>query len=93
MKWDHASGALEIFAAGNKAWESYPPPAGFERNTMFIEEMKHFIAVARKKEEPICKLEDGKWALQLALAARESAEKSVPVKLTQEHLWIRPSRS
>jgi predicted dehydrogenase len=60
---------------------TYAPPAGFERNVMFIEEMKHFVAVVRKKEEPVCTLEDGKQALRLALAAHESNEKGTLVKL------------
>ena len=49
MKWDNASGNLDVFSAEKKDWETYQPPAGFERNVMFIEEMKHFIAVAQKK--------------------------------------------
>ncbi len=80
MKWDNVSGALEIFSAEKKAWVAYEPPAGFERNVMFIEEMKHFIKVAQKKELPVCTLEDGKRALQLALAAHQSARTEKTIK-------------
>jgi len=95
MKWDNASGNLDVFSSpppsppifrenGGRergGWITYPPPTGFERNVMFIEEMKHFIAVAQKKELPICTLDDGKQALRLALAAHESNEKGTLVKL------------
>ena len=81
MKWDNASGNLDVFSAENKVWVTYPPPAGFERNVMFIEEMKHFIAVAQKKELPICTLLDGQQVLRLALAAYESNKKGTLVKL------------
>ncbi len=81
MKWDNASGNLDVFSAEKKSWETYQPPAGFERNVMFIEEMKHFISVVQKKEQPICTLDDGKQALRLALAAHESNEKGTLVKL------------
>ncbi len=81
MKWDNASGNLDVFSAEKKDWITYPPPAGFERNVMFIEEMKHFISVVQKKEQPICTLDDGKKALRLALAAHESNEKGTLVKL------------
>ena len=81
MKWDNASGVLEVFSVDGKTWETYPPPDGFERNVMFIEEMKRFIAVAGKKEAPACTLEDGKQALRLALAAHVSNEKGTLVKL------------
>ena len=81
MKWDYATGNLDAFSAEKKSWETYQPPAGFERNVMFIEEMKHFILVVQKKEQPICTLDDGKQALRLALAAHESNEKGTLVKL------------
>ena len=81
MKWDNASGNLDVFSVQKKDWMTYPPPAGFERNVMFIEEMKHFISVVQKKELPICTLDDGKQALRLALAAHESNEKGTLVKL------------
>ena len=44
-----------------------------ERNDLFIEEMKHFIDVMRGEMEPLCTLDDGIWALKLALAVHESA--------------------
>jgi len=81
LKWDNASGVLEMFSADKKAWETFQPPAGFDRNVMFIEEMKHFILVVQKKGQPICTLDDGKKALRLALAAHESNEKGTLVKL------------
>jgi len=81
MKWDNASGNLEVYSSEKKDWITYSPPAGFERNEMFIEEMKHFISVVQKREEPICTLEDGKQALRLALAAQVSNEKGSLVKL------------
>ncbi len=86
LKWDNATGELEVFAASpsspvspgsviqaERQWEVHQPPLGFERNVMFIEEMKHFLAVVRDRESPLCTLQDGKRALELALAARRSA--------------------
>jgi predicted dehydrogenase len=94
MKWDNASGALEVYSIpsplslsheergrGGGKWETHQPPAGFERNVMFMEEIKHFIAAAQKREEPICTLDDGKQALRLALAVHESDRKGTLVKL------------
>lgn len=43
-------------------------------DTMYRAELRNFLAVIRGKEAPICMGEDGLRALQLALAARESAE-------------------
>jgi predicted dehydrogenase len=81
MKWDNSSGTLDVFSAGEKTWKAYPPPPGFERNAMFIEELRHFMDVIRKKASPVCTLEDGKQALRLALAAHASNAKGTLVKL------------
>ncbi len=81
MKWENASGALEIFSSHSGEWETFPVPADFERNVMFLDEMKHFIAVARKKELPVCTLDDGEKALQVALAAHESVKNEKIVSL------------
>lgn len=73
LAWDNADGSLRLFRAETAAWETFSPPEGFERNTMFVDEMKHFLSVARGEDEPACTLEDGRRALQIALAAHESA--------------------
>jgi predicted dehydrogenase len=51
--------------------ETFSPPAGFERNHLFLDQMRHFIEVAQGAQ-PDCTLEDGIQALRLALAAKES---------------------
>jgi predicted dehydrogenase len=40
---------------------------------MFLEEMRHFLQVLRDEEVPLCTLDDGVRALELALAALRSA--------------------
>jgi hypothetical protein len=35
--------------------------------------MRHFLAVARRETQPVCSLEDGIRALEIALLARSSA--------------------
>jgi len=59
-------------AGGEGEWQTFSPPDGFERNQMFLDEMRHFLAVVRGETEPTCTLEDGRQALQLALAVLES---------------------
>jgi predicted dehydrogenase len=34
-------------------------PEGFDRNDLFLEEMRHFIRITRGEESPLCTLEDG----------------------------------
>ncbi len=47
-------------------------PEGWERNVMFLEQMKHFVAVVRGEAQPSCPLEDGIRVQKLVQAIRES---------------------
>jgi predicted dehydrogenase len=92
LRWDNADGLLHLqrMPAAFGTWSANPPapvveqfaPAeGFERNTLFLDQMRHFIAVVRGEVEPLCTLEDGLRALQMALAARESGRSGKPVQI------------
>ncbi len=67
VTWDNADGAVKVFRVSANAWETMPCPDGFERNTMFLEQMKHFRAVVRGEEMPLCTLEDGVKVLETCL--------------------------
>jgi len=67
IRWDNADGAVGVYKASNNDWETVLPPAGFERNTMFADEMKHFIAMMRGEQSPVCTLEDGVKVLEMCL--------------------------
>jgi len=93
LRWDNADGVLQLqkFPAPFASYsdlppapiiESYSPPEGFERNQLFLSQTRHFIETAKGESEPICSLEDGIMALCLALAARESQAKRIPIQLT-----------
>jgi hypothetical protein len=47
----------------------YPLPDGFERNQLFVAQTQHFLKVAAGESAPICTLEDGVRALEMALVA------------------------
>jgi predicted dehydrogenase len=92
LRWDNADGILHFFRlpAAFGTWsadppapvvEQFAPPEGFERNMLFLDQMRHFIAVARGEADPVCTLDDGVAALRLALAARDSARSGKLVKL------------
>lgn len=96
LKWDLADGATHIYRAsaeslatssgmGIKAggeWETYPLPDGWERNVMFFEQMKHFMAMARGQAEPACTLEEGIAVMKLidAIHASQQTGQLISVK-------------
>jgi predicted dehydrogenase len=81
--WDNATTISKLYRAATGSWEEVPPPPGFERNVMFLDEMRHFISVAKKETEPLCTLEDGITALRMAQAVYKSAQDGCLVKFTR----------
>lgn len=81
LRWDNADGTLRVFRAGAEGWKTFPPPDGFDRNHLFMAELRHFIRVAHGEETPRCTLEDGIQALKMALAAYESSQSHREVRL------------
>jgi predicted dehydrogenase len=76
IRWDQEDGVAHIYRASldqDKAgWRTFAPPQGYQRNDMFLDQMRHFLSVVQGKEQPRCSLEDGRRALELTLAAHES---------------------
>jgi predicted dehydrogenase len=94
LRWDNADGILHLhkmpasfgsFSDNPPApvMEAFSPPAGFERNQLFVAQTRHLIDIVRGEAEPVCSLEDGVMALSLALAAYESQKTGRMVKITQ----------
>lgn len=79
--WNNSDGSVRMFRAADGIETTIPAPSGFERNDIFLEEMRHFLRVARGEESPVCTLDDGVKALHLALAAHRSAREKMLVEL------------
>ena len=93
LRWDNADGILHFshmlapfgFYSEQSpvpVMQDYLPPEGFERNQLFVAQTRHFLEVVRGEKEPVCRLEDGIRALEMALAAKESASTGKVVKLS-----------
>jgi len=70
VRWSQADGAAYLFRDDRRPSQTVQPPAGFERNDMFLAEMQHFRAVCRGEAAPACTLEDGRRCLEVIEAAR-----------------------
>ena len=86
LKWDLSDGATRIYRVSAESlatstgmgiksggeWEAYPLPENWERNVMFLDQMKHFVAVVHGEAEPTCTLDDGVRVMKLISAIHES---------------------
>jgi predicted dehydrogenase len=59
ITWDNKDGVARNYSIIDENWMEFIPPSDFERNTLFIDEMKNFIDYISDKSEQICTLEDG----------------------------------
>ncbi len=73
LRWDNADGAVRLRSIEAQEFTVFPPPPEFSRNSLFLEEMRHFIAIIQGLEAPRCTLLDGRRALEIASAALKSA--------------------
>ncbi|MFA6947249.1 MAG: Gfo/Idh/MocA family oxidoreductase, partial [Pedobacter sp.] len=60
--WDSSSGLVKWFAEGK--WEEKTVPEGFERNRLFIDEMRHFLSCITTNAQSLCTIDDGIKALR-----------------------------
>jgi YrbI family 3-deoxy-D-manno-octulosonate 8-phosphate phosphatase len=74
VRWDHTDNTVKLYSAHEGAWKSFPAPGGFERNEMFLSEMRHFLQVVRGEVRPICTLSDGIHSLKLAIAVNQFSD-------------------
>lgn len=71
--WDNEDGAARWWSSEKGSWQQIDIPQDFERNVLFLEEIRHFIEVVSGDLLPLCTIEDGIRALEIALAAHQSA--------------------
>lgn len=73
LRWDGRTGDLEVGLSPAWISQRQPVPAGFERNDLFVAEMKHFLQIASGGASPVCTLEDGIRAQEIIERIRDSA--------------------
>jgi predicted dehydrogenase len=82
LTWSDGDHVARRFCPESKHWEVFLPPDGYQRNDMFVEEMRHFLACLRGDERPFCTLRDGVEALEIALAAKQCLTRTLPAPQT-----------
>jgi predicted dehydrogenase len=79
---DLIQGVTRVYSAEAREWKEYSVPPKWERNAMFLDEMRHFLALARGEAVPSCTLEDGIRTMKLIDAVRASQSSGRLISLT-----------
>ncbi len=78
LRWDNADGITRLSgispADQSASLQEFYPPVGFERNSMFLDELRHFRDVVHGVAEPTCTLHDGIQSLRLSLSILASSQ-------------------
>lgn len=71
--WDNSTGTADVYREGDGGWQTLAPPDGFERNDMFLAEMRDFMRLCVGEQVPHCTLEDGVFTQRLVMTVKESS--------------------
>lgn len=74
ISWNNNSGKVTLKIKGTSEARVFDQPVSFERNTMFVDHMIHFLNRIKKGGDPAVGLEDGINVLKVALAAHRASE-------------------
>ncbi len=72
--WDGIKHQVDFYLAKNKSWEAIYSGENYDRNEMYLEELRHFVDCVENKKTPSVTGNDGRRALQIVLAAKQSAK-------------------
>jgi predicted dehydrogenase len=79
--WDGLTGSMNIFQGHAGSWKEHSLSDDFERNDLFLAEMKHFLDIIHNDRTPVCSLQDGIVIQKLIQAAKESERLGTSIKL------------
>ena len=71
----------EFFKTGQSVPVTVLKLEKFQRNQMYIDEMKHFVKCIKKREKTINDLKEGIMTMNVALAMKKSAKKGKLIKI------------
>lgn len=80
IQWSLGKG-VSVLGASDRGWVTYPEPPGFDLNSTYLEELRHFVTCINDGERSALDARRGKYVLELILAARDSAREQMTISL------------
>jgi predicted dehydrogenase len=81
LTWDGLTNEVRCFRPEERRWVELHPAVELDRNGMYIEEMRHFLACVRGHETPGISLLDGRRVLEIALGVKRSSETGQVIRI------------
>ncbi|MHC1772507.1 MAG: Gfo/Idh/MocA family protein [Flexilinea sp.] len=83
LHWDNTTAVVTVQNSSHPGILSFPPKEGFERNWLFLDEIRHFVEVTKRETEPSCTLDDGIITEQMVQALRRSWDEKRMIPLSE----------
>ncbi len=74
IAWDVADNTVKLFSDTENKWQGFPLGSNFDRNETYLQELNHFRGCISGSEQPPVNGARGKRILEIALAAKKSAQ-------------------
>jgi predicted dehydrogenase len=85
LRWEYEEGRLLQYATATRQWRVEEGDRGFERNAMYLAELRHFVGCVRGEiERPLIDGAQGAAVLAIALAGLRSASTGHVIDLAKE---------
>lgn len=72
--WNEEENIARLFATHSQGHLTFQPEPSFERNDLFLAEMRHFLSMLKEGERSVCSLEDGIRVQHILSAIYQSAD-------------------
>ena len=85
VRYDYYANAVETYRTRSRVRNTYHFE-NFDRNEMFVDELRHFLACLRGDEQPLIPLREAVHSLKIALAAEASLSSGQAQDMTQSEV-------
>lgn len=81
IKWEWEKDHVKIFNYKTKKWTTKNLDNKFDRNQMYVDEMKYFLNCIKTKKNPMNSINDALKIQEIALAIKKSSDKKMVINL------------
>ena len=81
VKWDWNERKVKVYRVEAKKWKEEVFETDLDVNNMYVKEIKHFLDSVQSRSQPLGSGQEAKRALEVALAAKRSADEGKSVRI------------
>jgi predicted dehydrogenase len=81
LTWDGITHQTQLFSSQTNSWIDLHPATRIDPNDTYVAELRHFVECVGNNSSPLVGGEDGRRALQIALAAKQSSSEGRVIEL------------